>query len=218
MATNPAITISRCLGSGGTEVGLMVARGLGWSFCDRCILRLAAETLGRARAGLAAQEERHCGFLEQMMNILSLGSPEACYTPILDLPLYSRDLYEAQREVILRLVARAPSVLVGRGGFVALRGRPETLHVSLGADPEFRVRRLLERGMAASPEAARAAIEASDRERAAFIRDISGLDWHAPRNFDLVLDASRDGLEACAARIAAEARRRFPGPGLAGPG
>jgi len=209
VAANPAITISRSLGCGGTEVGLAVARGLGWSFCNRRILRLAAETLGHTGAGLAAQEERHCGFLEQMLNILSFGSPEACYTPILELPMYSRDLYAVERTVMLRLVAQGPSVFVGRGGFVALGGRPATLHVSLGADPEFRIRRLLERGRAADPEAARAAIEASDRERAAFIRDISGLDWRGPGNFDLVLDVSREGLEGCAGLIVAEARRRL---------
>ena len=165
--------------------------------------------MGHPSAGLAAQEEKHCGFLDQLMNILSFGSPEAPYTPILELPMYSRDLYEVERGVMLRLVSQAPSVLVGRGGFVALRGRERTLHVSLGADLEFRIRRLLERGKAAGADAARAAIVASDRERAAFIRAIAGLDWRAPRNFDLVLDVSSLGLEGCAGLIAAEARRRL---------
>ncbi len=209
MNPNPAITISRSLGSGGTEVGFMVSRRLGWSFCNRRILRLAAEAKGRSSSGLAGQEERKCGFLDQVMNILGHGSPEACYTPLLELPMYSKDLYDLERQVMLKLVAHAPSVLVGRGGFCALRQRPATLHVSIRADLEFRIKYLVARGKAANPEAARQAITAADRDRAAFIRAISGLDWQDPRNFDLVLDASRLGLETCLELVVAEAKQRF---------
>jgi hypothetical protein len=61
---------------------------------------------------------------------------------------------------------------------------------------------------------ARKAIKISDRDRAGFIRDISGLDWQDPRNFDLVLDVSLGGLEACAKQIVEEAKRRFHLPEL----
>lgn len=209
MTEHSAITISRSMGSGGTEVGFLVARRLGWHFCDRRILRLAAEAMGHSVAGIAQQEERPCGFLDQVMNTFGFGSPEAHYTPLLELPMYSRDLYELEREVMLRMVAHAPSVIVGRGGFVALRQRPATLHVSIHSDQAFRVRHLMERHKLPDPEAARKAIAASDRNRAAFIRDISGLDWHDPRNFDLTLDVSQDGIEAAADRIVDELNRRF---------
>jgi cytidylate kinase len=209
MDPNPAVTISRSLGSGGTEAGLMVARRLGWAFCNRRILRLAAEAMGHSSAGLAEQEERHCGFLEQLLNILGFGSPEACYTPLLELPAYSKDLYHMERQVMLKLVAHAPSVLVGRGGFCALKNRPATLHVSIRADLDFRVKYLVARGKEPNPEAARKAIAVSDQNRAAFIRAISGLDWRDPRNFDLVLNPSGPGLEACVEQIVAEAKQRF---------
>jgi len=209
MNQHPAITISRSLGSGGTEAGFLVARRLGWTFCNRRILRLAAEAAGHTSAGLALQEERHCGFMEQILNILGYGSPEACYTPLLELPMYSKDLYHTQREVILKLVAHAPSVIVGRGGFCALKGRPDTLHVSIHADLDFRIRYLVRRGKAPDPDAARKAIAVSDRDRAAFIRAISGLDWRDPRNFDLVLHVTQEGLDAVPERIVAEASQRF---------
>jgi cytidylate kinase len=208
LAENPAITISRSLGSGGTELGFLVARRLGWHFCDRRILRLAAEAAGCSIADMARQEERHCGFMEQVKNVLGFGSPEAPYTPPMELPLYSRDLYTLQRKVILAMVAHAPSVIVGRGGFCALKQHPAALHVSVHSSLAFRVRTLVQGGKAPDPEAARRVIAASDRDRSAFIRAISGLDWHEPRNFDLMLDVSRDGLEACVERLAAEAERR----------
>ena len=44
-------------------------------------------------------------------------------------------------------------MIVGRGGFVALRGRPATLHVSLRADLAFRVALLVDRGVMPDPDA-----------------------------------------------------------------
>jgi cytidylate kinase len=208
---HPAITISRSLGSGGTEAGFLVARRLGWHFCDRRILRLAAGALGQSAASLAPQEERRCGFLDQMKHILAFGSPEALYTPPLEAPVYSRDLFALERGVMQRLAAHAPSVIVGRGGFVALKDRPATLHVCIDADPDFRVRTLMEHGKVPDLEAARKAIAASDRDRAAYIRQISGLAWHDPRQpFHLVLDPSRIGLEGCVRLIVEEAQSRWP--------
>jgi cytidylate kinase len=212
LSLHPAITISRSLGCGGTDVGFLTARRLGWHFCDRRILRLAAEAMGKSTAGMADQEERHCGFMEHMMNVLAFGSPEAPYTPLMDVPMYSRDLFQLQRKLMLEMVAHAPSVIVGRGGFVALKQLPDTLHVSLDADPAFRSQSLVQRGKMPDLAAARNAVAVSDRDRAAFIRDISGLDWHDPRQFHLVLDVSRSGVEACVQRIVTEAQRRFQLP------
>ena len=206
MPANPAITISRSLGSGGTDVGFRVARELGWHFCDRRILRLAADATGQSVASMAVQEDRPGSYLDWLKTILALGSPESPYAPLLELPIYGRDLFEVQKDVILRMVEHAPSVIVGRGGFVALKGRPATLHVSIHADLEFRIASLVRRGKAADRSRALKAIEASDLGRAAFIREISGLDWRDPRSFDLVLNTSELGLEGCADRIIQAAR------------
>ena len=207
MSTNPAMTISRSLGSGGTEAGFLAARQLGWHFCDRRILRMAAEAMGKSVASLGRQEERPSGFLEQLMGLFAFGSPEAPYTPLLELPVYSRDVYEAQRKVMLQVVDHAPSVVVGRGGFVALRGRPATLHVRIHSDLEFRVRNLVTWGKAANEQAARKALALSDRNRAAFIEAISGHDWHDPAPFDLVLDLAKTGVEAAVETMVAACRQ-----------
>lgn len=209
MTRHPAITISRTLGSGGTEVGFLVARQLGWRFCDRSILRKAAQALGLSVDNLRHQEERPYGFMEQVMNFISLASPEVPFMPPLDLPIYSHELFEVERSIMLYLVKNDSAVIVGRGGFFALKGHPATLHVSIQAELPFRTQFLVDRRKAPDLEAARQAIKTSDWGRAAFIREISGLDWQDPRHFDLMLDTSQDGIEACAARIVEEAKLRF---------
>ena len=201
MTHHPALTVSRSLGSGGTEAGFLTARALGWRFCDRRILRMAAQALGESVATLGRQEERPSGFLEQLMAVLAFGSPEAPYTPLLDMPRYGTDVFAAERKVMLQVVEAAPSVLVGRGGFFALKGRPGTLHVRIHSDLDFRIQNLVSRGKAADAQAALAAIEASDRNRSAFIRDVSGLEWDDPRNFQLFLDVARIGMPACVQQL-----------------
>jgi CMP/dCMP kinase len=205
----PAITISRTLGSGGTQAGYLAARKLGWRFCDRRILREVARATGIPAASLRYQEERRCGFLEQLLSLIAVASPEVPFLPPVDLPVYSRELFEAERRVMRQLVQNAPAVLVGRGGCIALKAHPAVLHVCIQADLPFRTRFLVEHGKATDAAAALKLIKTSDRNRAAFIREISGLDWQDPANFDLVLDASRDGIAGCADRIAEEAGRRL---------
>ena len=198
---HPAITLSRTYGSGGSQVGFLVARRLSWRFCDRRILRQAALDLNVPIERLRFQEDRPSGFLEQLMNLTAFASPEVPFAPPLELPIYSRELFEAERSVMLRLLEHAPAVILGRGGFFGLKERPNTFHVSIQADLAYRVHFLLEHKIAPNEELARKAIERSDRDRSAFIRDISGLEWRDPRNFDLVLDISRDGLESCVEQI-----------------
>lgn len=209
MTPFPAITISRSLGSGGTEVGFLVARKLGWHFCDRRILRLAAGALGHSVASLALQEDHPSGFKDWLITIFAQGSPETPFMPLLEAPVYSRDLFAVQTAVMHQMLEHAPSVIVGRGGFIALKDQPDTLHVSVHADLATRVESLVRRGKASDPRAARDAIEASDRGRSGFIRAISGADWKDPRNFDLVLNPSREGLESCVARIVKETIQRL---------
>ena len=206
MTHYPAMTLSRSLGSGGTEAGFLAARELGWRFCDRRILRLAAEAMGQSVADLGRQEERCSGFLDQLLTMLAFGSPEAPYAPLLELPVYSSAVYQAQRKVMLEVVAHAPAVLVGRGGFMALKGRPATLHLRFHTDLETRVANLLARGKAADADAARKAIATSDRNRSAFIRELTGQDWNTPGLFDQVLDVGRTGLEGCVRQMVAAAK------------
>ena len=201
----PAITISRLLGSGGTEVGLLVARELGWRFCDRRILRRAAQDLGVPATTLSGEEERPCGFLDQLLSLTACASPEVPYVPVLEMPVYSADLFEEEGRIMRGLADAAPSVLVGRGGFIVLKDRPNTFHVRIQASLDHRIHDLLERGRAPDEAAAREAIQASDRNRAAFFRKVAHAEWSDSDNFHLVLDTGEASLQECARVVVREA-------------
>jgi cytidylate kinase len=209
MTSHPAITISRSLGSGGTEAGFLVARRLGWHFCDRRILRQAAQAMGLSPSTVSRQEEHYCGFLEKLLNIIAIATPDAPYTPPPDLPVYSKDLFQVEQGIMRQLVESYPSVLVGRASFLVFKDQPDALHVRITADLPFRVQYLVARGKAPDADSAREAIKTSDQERADYLRKLAGVDWQDPRPFHLVLDTSRDGMEGVVDRIVEEARRRF---------
>lgn len=192
-----AITISRRLGSGGAYLGFLLARRLHIRLLDRTILHKTAKELGLPRASLQAQEDRPQSFLDRTLMCLALGAPEAPYVPPLDLPVYSRDLFEVEARTIRQLLERTSAVVIGRGGFIALKDRPRTLHIQLHAPLAFRVQRVLERHQAPDRAAALTLLEQSDRARSAFLKDVGGLDWRDSTPFDLCLDTSRLGFETC---------------------
>jgi cytidylate kinase len=214
MTRHPAITVSRTLGSGGAYIAYRVAQRLGWRYCDRSILRQAAERLGLEPADLDAQEERPGDFLDRLMRLLPAACPDAPYMPPADLPLYGTELFTQEGRIMRGILQQGPAVFVGRGGFVALGDHPDALHVHVQANPEFRIRRLVETGRAGSDQEARELIRASDRDRQAFIRALAGRPWNDPANFHLVLDAGDLGFDGCVAAIlgAAKARGLVPAP------
>lgn len=209
MEIPPVITLSRSLGSGGTEVAFLAARRLGWRFCDRSILRRAAQALGRTPASLRPQEERPSGFLEHVLHLFAIASPEVPFAPPLELPIYSQELFDLERKIMANLAASGPAVIVGRGGFIAFKDHPRALHVRVQADPAFRAQFLVDRHKAPDLPSARQMIQGSDIGRARFIQAISGQNWQNPANFHLVLDTSREGIETCVELLLQASAQRF---------
>jgi cytidylate kinase len=106
---------------------------------------------------------------------------------------------------MLALAAAGAAVLVGRGGNEALAGRPGTLHVLVTAGERVRIQRVMAaEGLDAYDALDR--VRASDRDRAAYVRQFFGGDWLDPRRYDLVVATDRLTAQAAAEVIAAAAR------------
>lgn len=201
MTHHPAITVSRTLGSGGALIAYRVAQRLGWRYCDRSILRQTAEALALDYSDLNLQEEKPPDFLDSIFRLLPAASPEAPYTPPADFPLYGTEIFALECRLMKQILKESPAVIVGRGGFIALRDRPDTIHIHIHAHIEFRIRRLVDTGRADSERDGREQIRLSDEKRRAFIKAISGCDWTDARNFDLVLDPGDIGFDSCVSAI-----------------
>jgi cytidylate kinase len=149
LSTMGAITISRQMDSGGDELALYVAQRLGWRRVCRDLINQAALAAGVPQVALAEIDE--------------LG--------LLRLRPSTRDwqAYQGQVERIIRELAdEGDVVIVGRGGQVVLRGRPDVLHVRVVAPLEVRIASLQQKKNV-SAEAARTRLEASDKARARYL-------------------------------------------------
>jgi cytidylate kinase len=165
------LTISRELGSGGREVGLMLSERLGYRFADR----------ERILAGLKAAGHKWEKWTE--------GLDE--HTPRL-WEKYDRSyrVFVAMvRSTILSEAASDRVVIIGRGGNYVLEGVPFALRARIVALLKDRIERICEHEEI-DEDAARRLIAGTDRERAGFLTSVYGRDGKDPVDYDLVFDSS----------------------------
>ena len=95
----------------------------------------------------------------------------------------------------------------GRGrGATKVLPAATTVRVRIVAPLEYRIE-AVRREHGISPDEAAHRVEATDRERDAFVREHFGVDASDPRNYDLVLNAARFPVSQCAELIIAALER-----------
>ncbi len=169
------VTIGRQLGSGGEEIATRVAQAIGFLPVDRELLESWVREHGLTGPDLDESDEDAAAPRE---------TRQAVHV----------DLVEA---VLLDRAAKADLVVIGRGGQFVFRGCPAALRVRVFAPREYRALRVAE-AEGVDREAASALLEASDRERAAYIRERYHEDWEDPAHYDLVVRTDSLGVEAAA--------------------
>ena len=208
-----SVTISRQAGSGGSYIGYLVAQKLGFRLIDREILHRAADRLDLSPGSLEPYEERASSLLEQIVRAFAVGAPEmAYYAPLLERVIYDRDLFAVESKVIKDAADKYGAVIVGRGAFHVLKGRPDVVHVFIHAPEEFRITRIMEAQKIGDEKEARQKLREYDRKRTRFMRDIVGVEWTDARHFHLSMDSALVGLSR-AADIITDVARAAAAPG-----
>jgi CMP/dCMP kinase len=201
------ITISRQMGSGGAYIGHLVAKELGFKYLDREILRQSAEHLGTDVRILEDVAERSPGIVETIIKGFSYGTPTGGTLQPMRPPVYRRDLFTAECKIIQGIADQYNAVIVGRGGFYALRERPRVIRVFIHAALEFRVKRVMQVQKITDIQKARNRVKDSDQSRTKYIRDMAGVDWTDSRNFHLCIDSSFIGFRESAKMIISLAKK-----------
>jgi cytidylate kinase len=195
-----AIAISRQMGSGGTYIGYLAARRLGFQYVDREILREASRQLEIDVGVLEGLDQRSSGLVENLIRAFTFGTPDAHSAPLRK-PVYERDLFTVECRIMNEIADRYNAVIVGRAGFYALRDRPRVIRVFVHAPLAFRVRRVMKVQGLTDIRDARTLVEETDRRRAKFIRDMTGADWSDALNYHLCIDASVIDFDSSVAMI-----------------
>jgi cytidylate kinase len=164
------ITVSRKMGTHGSDIAKRVAGELGYRFYDTKAINHMAQELG-VLGSVREIDEKAPSFFQRIFSQRPM--------------VYLERLYS----VIYELAKQGDAVFLGRGSHILLRDFPCALHVRVTASPETCIRALLDQGL--NREAAARAIKRSDDERSAFVKFAFGVDWEDPARYDLVLNMDK---------------------------
>ncbi len=209
-ASTVVLAISRQLGSGGSYIGQGVARRLGLKYVDKEILQKAAELLGRQDDDLGHLEERVASGWERVTRHLSIGPPDALFTPPRPASsVYEEDLFRIERQVIREIAARENCVIVGRAGSFVLREHPGVVRLFVHAPEAWRIEQLMKTMTGRSRESLSDLIHRTDRDRARFVQAVCGCDWSNACHYDMTIDPARVGLDAAVDLVATVVQKRM---------
>lgn len=191
--TTSVITIGRQYGSGGRQIGKMLAERLGIPFYDKELLSEAAKDSGICEEIFEDHDEKPTrSLLFSLVTGVQYHGGIDTGTMYMDMPLNHR-IFLAQFDAIRRIAGEGPCVIVGRCADYVLRDQPNVINVFLKANIENRIERAIERGtdrMKAEDKVRRA-----DKERASYYNYYATGTWGDTNNYDLCVDTGKLGYE-----------------------
>jgi len=162
------ITISRQVGSSGSEIAKKLKEDLGLNYLDKEVLE--------------KELVRHYGLSEKKV---------ACYDE--KKPSFwdfssDKDLYlHSMKTAMYNFAKKGNSILIGRGGQVLFRDIPGTLNIRVFAPLSLRIERIMKRNNCNAVMAERI-IRQSDRDREGFYSYFFNTDWNDQEMYDLIIN------------------------------
>jgi hypothetical protein len=183
------VTVSASFGAGGAEIAPAVAVRLGLPFHDRVIPAQVAGRLGVPVAEAEANDETVARGLWRLVSSLgTMPDPVGGVLPTSTLP--DERAYRLQTERVLAEIAAGPGgVVLGRAAAMVLRDRADVLHVRLDGPPDRRLADAVAHSGRPEDEV-RAARDAADRARVAYVRHFYRCDPGEARHYHLVVDST----------------------------
>lgn len=183
---NTVITISRQYGSGGRELAEILAKKLNVKLYDRQIVHMAAAQLGIGGMNDASLKE-----FEDRVPPLSLKFMPFYIFGISGAKPMNNKMYEQESEIIRRLAADGPCVILGRCADAVLYDDPNVCSVFVCANDEFRAKR----GKTVYGGKSIIELNQEDAKRAEYYAYYTGKSWGSAKNYDLTVNTSYKSLE-----------------------
>ncbi|GFI42891.1 cytidylate kinase [Lachnospiraceae bacterium] len=193
MTEHKIITIGRQFGSGGHEIGNMLATRLDIPLYDNNLVRMAAQKLDiREETARAVDETTLNSFLTGYV-IAPMEYRDSIRSEEYTKPL-NEQVYGLQTQIIQKLSQRGPCVIVGRCAGYLLKEQTNCIDVFICADTDDRVKRIANRYDLSEKKAADK-IKRIDRERKYYYECHTGLEWGSALSHQILLNVSRLGME-----------------------
>jgi hypothetical protein len=201
------VTISAAYGAAGAEVAPAVAQRLGLPFHDRAIPARVAGRLGVPVAEAEANDETVVrGLWRLVASLGTMPDPVGGVLPTSGLP-DARAYREQTERVLAEIASGAGGVVLGRGGAMVLRDRPDVLHVRLDGPRDRRLDAAVRRSGRPREEVQRE-MAATDRGREAYVRHFYRCDPASARHYHLVVDGTALPVETVVGLVVTAARAK----------
>ena len=201
---NIIINVGRQLGSGGHDIGRMLALDFQAKYYDRELLNLAAKESGFSEKFFEQNDEKK-GFLKGLFNMqtshISGGS-------MYKTNFSQESLFQFQSDAIKKAAKEGSCVFVGRCADYILRDFPNTVNIFITASMKYRIQQIMNK-QHMEYEEARKFIESKESKRAAYYNYYTGKKWGAAESYDLCIDSSVLGFVETEKIIAEFIRKKF---------
>ena len=192
---NHIITISRQHGSGGKEIGELVAKALGIPCYDNTLIQLAAEQSGFS-------EDHFRDYDKQATNsfLYSLVRGFQYHQNVTSNWSLEDKIYATQTSVIKELAEKGPCIIIGRCADYVLAENPNLVKIFIYGSLENRAERVAEQE-GISKEKAIDQIKITDKRRQNYYNYHADSKWGDATNYNLCIDSSFCGIEKAAQLI-----------------
>ena len=202
------ITINRESGSGGKEIATKLGELLGVKVYGKEILasilekyNLTHEDAEKIKATKPGWWADFCRFYKQFGTTAAIAYES--------FEVDSKQLYEEEEQILKELAAQESCIIVGRTGFHIFKDNPNAMRLLIIANPECRVKRLMER-QGVNEQGARDIMERTDKARENYTKSFAGTSRYDARNYDMVLNVSGFTTDQVARFLAENVRRKYP--------
>ncbi len=193
------ITIARQYGSGGREIGELVAKKLGIPLYDR---ELITEAANRGNLDESVSKLADESAANSLLYTLAMGSNVLGTTMHFGykMPLNDR-LFILQSEVIKEYAKENSCVIIGRCADYVLRDETKLFRIFVYGDLDHRQARLVDRHPDLKPSQIIDMINKTDKRRSSYYNFYTGNKWGKYDNYDIAINSSTLGIEGAAELI-----------------
>ena len=202
------ITINREAGSGGKEIAEKLGELLGVKVYGKEILatirekyNLTEEDVEKIKATKPGWWADFCRFYKQFGTTAAIAYES--------FEVDSKQLYQEEEQLLKDLASQESCIIVGRTGFHIFKDNPDAMRLLISADPECRVKRLMER-QNVDEQGAREIMERADKARENYTKSFAGTSRYDARNYDMVINVSGFTTDQVARFLAENVRRKYP--------
>ncbi len=188
------ITISRQFGSHGDTVAQILCERLGYRYFDKNLmlgLAAAAGVTPEKVVDLADDKHRARSLVERLFgNYAAPMADPSAWAAGAEANAQEQRTVAQVKQLIRAAYAEGNVVVLGRGGQVVLRDKPDVLHVRIIAPLELRIQRHGERA-GLTPGVARETVLGRDRATADFMQRYYDTDVADPALYDVIVNTAR---------------------------